>query len=100
MDSRRQYTVGDAFNMIQGGTYVAAERACVEVCAHPFFGWTNHIIWEHKPHSWNISHHAGVHIVAVLWLALSLVGGGELEGVVLAAYANREGRACVHVLFV
>ena len=50
--------------------------------------------------TWNISHHAGVHIVAVLWLALSLVGGGELEGVILAAYANREGRARLHVLFV
>ena len=43
--------------------------------------------------TWNISHHAGVRIVAVLWLALSLVGGGELEGVILAAYGNREGRA-------
>ena len=40
------------------------------------------------------------HIVAVLWLALSLVGGGELEGVILAASANREGRARLHVLFV
>ena len=50
--------------------------------------------------TWNISHHAGVHIVAVLWLALSLVGEGELEGVILAAYANREGRARSHVLFV
>ena len=42
--------------------------------------------------TWNISHHAGVHIVAVLWLALSLVGGGELDGVILAAYANRQQR--------
>ena len=50
--------------------------------------------------TWNISHLAGVHIVAVLWLALSLVGGGELEGVILAAYANREGRARSHLLFV
>ena len=50
--------------------------------------------------TWSISHHAGVRIVAVLWLALSLVGGGELEGVFFAAYANREGRARLHVLFV
>ena len=27
-------------------------------------------------------------------------GGGELDGVFLAAYANREGRARLHVLFV
>ena len=48
-------------------------------------------------------HHATrIMQVCALWLFCgwpSLVGGGELDGVIFAAYANREGQVCLHILF-